>query len=903
MAVLCRWILVLTLLLAGELRLWAASPADRALEDARKAFEDTFYGRAEAALADFCQKNPTSPHLAEAVLLQAQARLKLTNYAGAIELLTANQGKAGTNADQYLFWLGQAYSGKEDWRAASDAFAKLVKEQPTSSRCLEASLGEAAARSALARTEPAEWQRVIGLLQQTNGAFQTAVATNAASDLVPRGYLLLSEAQLAAKDYRAAEATLQPLTNRLMSPQLGWQWQYLLCRIQLDDGRTNAALQGTTNLLASAVKGAQTNLLVAESAAFRGNLLERMGQTNEAIVAYQRNLAEGIPADRQRQALLKIRDLSPAPDNIPPAAQILERFLARCPEAASADLAWLTLGELRLRQCEAGIDATQTAPAGTNAPATTNVLLLALGCFDTLVKKFPQSPFFGKAQLDLGWCYARQGRLPEAQTAFQAAVEHLPPSKEQAAAYFRLAETKFQQTNYAGAIKSYQAIIEKFGALPEVQTNLFERTLYQSVRAGVAGGDLTTATKALQNLLALYPRSLSAAAAALLTAQEISRRGDPAGARKILLDFDKASPDAPLRPERQLAIAATWEQENNWAEAIALYDGCLPGLTNHEAQSRAEYYRARDTSFQTGRATNALALFTNFVARFSTNELAPLAQMWVADYYYNLGDYMEAERNYKLLFQNTNWASDTLTNLYEAQLMAGRAAVARQAYGEAQGYFTNLYNNMSCPTDLRLEALLLYGDTLTSVVNPAETNKLANWEEATRVFGRICDEYPTNRLAVRAWGRRGDCDLQWALARQQFDSLTNAINAYQHVLASPQADVALRSHAKVGLAVTLEKWAEQKTGKERTTLIEQALNHCLDVVYGKTLRDDERLDPLSTKEAGMKAFELADSLQAWSQEVRLYQRLTNSIWPQLPAPLVKQAAKAQENLERQKADR
>ena len=71
----------------------------------------------------------------------------------------------------------------------------------------------------------------------------------------------------------------------------------------------------------------------------RAQLLERMGQTNEAIVAYQRNLAEGIPADRQRQALLKIRDLSPAPDNIPPAAQILERFLARCPEAASADLA------------------------------------------------------------------------------------------------------------------------------------------------------------------------------------------------------------------------------------------------------------------------------------------------------------------------------------------------------------------------------------------------------------------------------------------------------------------------------------------------------------------------------------------------------------------------------------
>ena len=275
--------------------------------------ESTFYNRAEAQLADFCLKNPTSPRLPEAVLLQAQARLELTNYAGAIELLAANQGKAGTNADQYLFWLGEAYSRKGDWRAASDTFAKLVKEQPASARCLEASVGEASARSALAQTEPAEWQRVIALLQETNGFFQTAAATNAASDLAPRGYLLLSEAQLAAKDYRAAEATLQPLTNRVMNPRLGWQWQYLLCRIQLADGRTNAALQGTTNLLAIAAGGAQTNLL-AESAAFRAGLLERLGQTNEALVAYQRNLAEGIPAERQRQALLKITELSLAQD-------------------------------------------------------------------------------------------------------------------------------------------------------------------------------------------------------------------------------------------------------------------------------------------------------------------------------------------------------------------------------------------------------------------------------------------------------------------------------------------------------------------------------------------------------------------------------------------------------------
>jgi len=903
MAILRRWIFVLTLLLIAGPRLWAASSADRALDAAVQAFNGTFYDRAEAQLADFCQKNPTSPRLAEAILLQAQARLKLTNYAGAIELLTANQGNAATNADQYLFWLAEANYRKGDYRAAGNAFAKLVSDFPASPRCLESALGEASAHAALARAEPAEWQRVISLLQQTNGVFQYAASTNASGDLVPRGYLLLSEAQLSTKDYHAAEETLQPLAKRPLNPKLAWQCQYLLCRIELADGRTNAALAGTTNLLAVAAGAAQTNLL-AESAAFRADLLERLGQTNEALAVYQRNLAEGIPAERQRQALLKIAELSLAQTNIPQATQMLEKFLAQYTNAASADLALLTLGELRLRQYETEAGTNQPARTATNAPAGTN-LQMALESFDTLVKRFPQSPLFGKAQLDLGWCYGRQGRLPEAQVAYQTAVEHLPASRDQATAYFRLADVQFRQTNFAGAIKCYQAITSQYAGLPEVRTNLFEPALYEIVRVGLAAGDLATTTNALQNLLAWYPGSLSVARAVLLTGQELGFRGDPAAARKLLLDFDKAAPDAPLRAERQLAVVATWEQDNKWTEAIAQLDGWLATFTNHEAKPRAEYFRAWDT-WQAGRDTNALTLFTNFVVRFPNSEFAPRAQMWVADYYYTIGDPVAAERNYQLLIHNTNWPPNKLT--YQAQLMAGMAAVAHQGWKDAKDYFTQLYNNTNGPPqgpslDLRYQALFQHALALIRVVDPADTNRLANLEQATIALGRICDDYPTNLLAVQAWKEKANCYLQWALARQQYDSLTNAINAYQHVLVSPQADVALRSEAKVGLAVTLSKWAEQKTGKERTALLEQALNHCLDVVFGTILGDDEWLDPFWTKEAGVKAFDLADSLQAWSQEVRLYERLTNSIWPQLPAQLVKRAAKARENLEREKAVR
>jgi hypothetical protein len=48
---------------------------------------------------------------------------------------------------------------------------------------------------------------------------------------------------------------------------------------------------------------------------------------------------------------------------------------------------------------------------------------------------------------------------------------------------------------------------------------------------------------------------------------------------------------------------------------------------------------------------------------------------------------------------------------------------------------------------------------------------------------------------------------------------------------------------------------------------------------------------------------LAEALEAWSQEINIYMRLTNSVWSQLPASYQKRASKAFENLEREKSSR
>ena len=219
----------------------------------------------------------------------------------------------------------------------------------------------------------------------------------------------------------------------------------------------------------------------------------------------------------------------------------------------------------------------------------------------------------------------------------------------------------------------------------------------------------------------------------------------------------------------ELAVARTYEQEQNWPAAIAQYENWRNDFPTNTLLPRADYALAR-ANFLAGNETNAFELFTNFVAQFPTNDLAPLAQLWVADHYFNLGgtNYVDAERNYQMLYQNTNWQSSPL--VYQARMMAGRAAMGLSSYKDAIGHFTSLTSDTNCPPDLNAQALFAYGSVLMQQDSKDTNNPLANFQLAAKVFNQICQLYPTNESGVLAWCEIGDCDLQLT----NYDGATNA---------------------------------------------------------------------------------------------------------------------------------
>jgi TolA-binding protein len=427
---------------------------------------------------------------------------------------------------------------------------------------------------------------------------------------------------------------------------------------------------------------------------------------------------------------------------------------------------------------------------------------------------------------------------------------------------------------------SYGTVLEKFASMPEVATNLFEPALYQIASAAIASGNAQAASNALRRILTDYPNSFHTAGALLMVGLELGRTGNPAAARAVLRDFATAVPGSDLRPQVELAIARTFEQQDKWPDAIEVYDRWLSTYTNDAARPGAEYYCAQ-ANYLAGRETNALALFGQLASEVPTNQFTPLARWWVGDYNYRSGQpngFFDAEHSFQLLYKS--WPGHPLG--YQALMMAGRAAASRQGWSDAKDYFATLWNDTNAPTGLRIEALSALGDALMSLAGAAETNKTALYGEAINAYDYIVKFYPTSQVAMPALGQKASCLVQ----THDYES---ASNAFMQVIESPQSDVKTRSLARIGLGVALEKQAQQSSPAQ-TNLLSAALNNYLDVFYGKILKADEKPDPFAESRAGFEAGRLAESLHLWSQAGNIYRRLQDTF------PVL--AARAERNLRR-----
>lgn len=878
------------------------TPESRLFKSAARLFETGVYDLAQRDFTIFTATYPQSAMLPEAILLQARSALYQTNLSQAVDLLSTNIARAGPLAEQYRYYLATAQLRAGSFDAAA-SFAQLRREFTNSVLLLEASHGEA-----LARFRRREFEAVATLLSDPTGGFQRAASARPTDNLTVWGNLLLAEALLEERKFADAERVARALKEESLSPEYLWDRQNLLCRILLADQRPADALTQSTNLIRAAV-GTTSQGLLADSFALQGQILEQLDQLEAASQVYTNNLAATVPANRRKMALLRLIEIKLAQDKTAEAAQMLDGFLATHPEDGASDVALLTLGELALK-LHLAPDAADATNSVALAGGETNRLQQALGHFDRLLTTYTNSPLRGKATLNKGWCLWLQGNVADSALAFKGATELLPFSPDAAVARFKLADASFAQKDYTNALQNYRALTNEYSGVPQIRRELFGEALYQILRASIELNDLAGATNAMRVILDIDPVNPLGERSVLLVGHTLNQARQTTNAEALFNEFLTRFPDSALRPEVELAIARTHFLEQDWPGTIADYERWLARYPNHERRARAEFHRAWAND-KAGNATNAFPLFTNFVAQFPTNPLAPLAQYWVADYHYQQRNYPEALRNFQMIpesrgfqaiFASTNGPRNRLP--YQARMMAGRSAYAAQLWSDAggeKGHFVLLINDPTCPEDIVAEAFFALGDT--RIAEAAETRNAPSqkFREAREHFAKIPMLFATNQVAERlvylAWGRIGDCSLQLAASDpRQYESATNA---YWTVVTNALADVTARSMAEFGIGRALELQAAGTPAPESAVLLKTAAGHYYQVAFGANLTGAEQSDPFWVEKSAMAAARLAEEQKQWSVAINIYERLRNTLEP-LRSGLKDRIERAREQLRTEK---
>jgi TolA-binding protein len=838
----CIWLI---LLLA-----WAGGRSDAALfgggesktfEAASKSYQLKLWARAETEFADFIREYPTSERMAEAVWLRAQAQFEQGKYESVTTGLEARLGAAGSLSDQYCYWIGQARMAQSNYVAAAEAFGKLVRQFPASSKSLEAALNEALARSKLE-----EWTTVVELLRQPDGPLHLGAVAGTAPELADRGFLLLAEAQFRLGKYPDAQATLGRVGEN-SGTELDWRRRHLLCQILVASGQLEAAAKESLELIAAAELTGQREWVAAE-VGFRADVLEKLGRNDEMIATLRRNLTNA-PVAWQREALWRITATELKAERWAEATRTLLGALQQTNQGA-ADVALVALGELHLKQ---QVGRLPTAAGTNHLAAATNYLL-------RLVQEFPESSYVGKAHLNLGWCHWVAGDYAASATSFGVALERLPWSEDLAVARFKLADAQFAQKNFAAALTNYQATLVLATNWPRVRDELRGAAGYQMLRASLEVTNAAGAEESLQLLLAADELGAITPEGVLLVAQSYLDGGQFAEAQAKFADFLARFPNSDLRPEAELLRARMLEEQGHWTQVAATYDVWLTQHATNRWRVPVEFRRALAAA-QSGDTTNAWQRFTNFVTQFSQHELAPQAQWWVADWHFQQGKFSEAEIAYKELFNR--WPKSSLA--YEARMMAGRAAIGRSGFTEAIEHFIALTSDTNCPVELRAQALFARGGALQRA--GATTTNLV---QARQVFRAILDLQPPPEQAALAWGEIGNCSLQLAAADPTYYS--SASNAYQQAVSMTAASVATRSQALFGLALVMEKQAGNPTNGGRPDLLKRARDYYLDGYFGK-LWPDAAPETFWKRRAGREAARLSEVLGEWAQALEIYRDL------------------------------
>ncbi len=135
------------------------------------------------------------------------------------------------------------------------------------------------------------------------------------------------------------------------------------------------------------------------------------------------------------------------------------------------------------------------------------------------------------------------------------------------------------------------------------------------------------------------------------------------------------TPGAAAPPAASAAASATAPGGTAPAQAAS------PGALSSPASDESRAYETAQNQRRIGNYQGAIIAFQGFIAQYPRSTLAPRAQYWIGDSYYNLREFRNAIANQQKLvstYPDSSSVPDALLNIASSQMELGDTAAARK---------------------------------------------------------------------------------------------------------------------------------------------------------------------------------------------------------------------------------
>ncbi|MGQ4807118.1 Cell division coordinator CpoB [Candidatus Entotheonellaceae bacterium PAL068K] len=393
-----------------------------------------------------------------------------------------------------------------------------------------------------------------------------------------------------------------------------------------------------------------------------------------------------------------------------------------------------------------------------------------------------------KTAFRLGLALYHMREYAQAIQVLQAFVVHYASSEYHHEALFWLAESRFQQQDYAGALETYRR-------LPQ-DARLYDHALYGMGWVHIRLRQWPRALDAFQALIDRFPESGLQADALYRTAESHQNLKQYAQARQGYERYLSGSPHGPLAPAARLQLALLTMRTDRLDEAIRALRQVQQQFAGTEQAVEAQYWLGM-TFFRRTRFAEARQILQELANTAPDHPRAAAALLRVADAYYNEKRYRDgliAYQKVDLLHPQSPLVADAR---YGVILSYYRLQQYPQFLRESRTFIREFPQH-----PLSVSLLLQVAEHYTEQKRP---------DDAILTYNRLVRDYPNQDLADKALFRLGELYMTVEQPQQ-------AIAAYERLLQEGQT-TELKPDALLGQGKAYEALGQGDAALQRYTQI------------------------------------------------------------------------------------